>query len=82
MSELKQFVLLCKNTGELMTGTRINFLDKKDFDSEILSTKETNIPFRIGMLVHDGWILTGPSEFSRCYLNNECEQWFENLGEL
>jgi len=82
VSEIKQFVFVNKNTGDLMTGVRINFLDKKDFDGEILNVKETNLPFRIGMLVHDGWVLTGPDIISRCFFNNECEQWFDNLGEL
>lgn len=82
VSELKQFVLMNKKSGQLMTGVRINFLDKKDFDSELLSVVQKDIPFRIGMLVHDGWVLTGPDIISRCFFNNECEQWFDNLGEL
>lgn len=82
MSEIKQFVFVNKNTGDLMTAVRINFLDKKDFDREILNVKETNLPYRIGMLVHDGWVMTGPEPVSRCFFNNECEKYFENLGEL
>ena len=77
MTEMTGYVLMNKRTGHLMLGYRINFLDKGDFEPAL-----TEVPYRIGILTHDGWVMAGPEPINRCFFNNECEEWFENLGEL
>lgn len=71
-------VLLNKQTGDLIEGHRITFLDQLG-DLTPPDTKG----YTLGFLSHDGWIIFHPAMGQwGIFLNLTSEKWFEDLGEL
>ena len=72
------FVLMAKNTGALMVGYRVTFLD--EISPEILP----RLKYQVCVAEHHGWVVEFHKSVSRhaLFFNLEFEKMFENLGVL
>ena len=84
MDEPKAFVLMNKETGDLLEGYRILLYDKEESIYPVAWTEgQGNRVKLICTSEHDGWIVYRPdvSPFA-WFFNRESEKFFEVLGEL
>jgi hypothetical protein len=84
---MKSFVLMCKRTGYLFVGFRVNLVDREDDSVSSEIGGQTYVVNLRCVNDCDGWIMEGPPEVSpqgmKWFFNREgAEGFFENLGEL